>query len=223
MDSGSPASSPSRRPCSFKEYVASELHVSVRAPSRDVLFGETRRDKLYNSLFWVGPHLERFMAVGLFACLDCFLVRDSSLHAGLLSAWNCIHYDSNIQAESGQTRQLILLLSASAICLTRVEQYVAVLQAVLCVLPLRGVRGLQRLCSAGWQASHLFDVAVCSVWLLTCVALCQVRAGSIYFWLKDITPEFLKIHALYYALDVLQKVRIIGSSSLVIEACLLVA
>jgi hypothetical protein len=64
-----------KKAMSLAEYVASQLHVSVHAPARDALFGETRRDKLYNSLFWVGPHLERFMAVGLLACLDCFLVR----------------------------------------------------------------------------------------------------------------------------------------------------
>ena len=62
-------------PPPFLDYVNAQFHVSVHAPTRDMLFGETRRDKLYNSLFWVGPHLERFMAVGLLACLDCFLAR----------------------------------------------------------------------------------------------------------------------------------------------------
>ena len=60
---------------SFRDYLDSELRMSLQAPKRDALFGETRRDKLYNSLFWVGPHLERFMLFGALVCLDCFLVR----------------------------------------------------------------------------------------------------------------------------------------------------
>jgi hypothetical protein len=48
--------------------------MSLRAPKKDAIFGETRRDKLYNSLFSVGPHLERYMLFGSMVCFDCFLV-----------------------------------------------------------------------------------------------------------------------------------------------------
>jgi hypothetical protein len=80
-------------------------------------------------------------------------------------------------------------------------------QTVLCILPLRAMHAIHQVTTRTCSASHLFDVLTCLIWVMACVALCHVRAGSIYFWLKDITPEFLKIHALYYALDVLQKVR----------------
>ena len=32
------------------------------------------------------------------------------------------------------------------------------------------------------------------------------QVGAIYFWMKEITPYFLKIHGLYAALDVMNKV-----------------
>jgi hypothetical protein len=77
---------------------------------------------------------------------------------------------------------------------------------VLCLLPLRALCSLQQLAGRNRGPNHLFDVLACIVWLCTCCALSNVQAGRIYFWMKDITPEFLKIHALYYALEVLQKV-----------------
>lgn len=75
------------------------------------------------------------------------------------------------------------------------------------VLPVRAVGGLGRLLRGRGHGGHLFAVLHLAAWLATCAALSRVRAGSIYFWLKDITPEFLKMHALFYALDVLQKAR----------------
>lgn len=136
----------------FWQYVSSEVYVSIKAPKKDDFFGETRRDKLYNSLFLVGPHLERYMTFGFLVCLDCFL-------------------------------------------------------AVLALLPLRMAKSVRRI-SSGQRLTpeQLFDVCVFAVWILSCCALVNVKAGYIYFWMKDITPEFLKIHALYGALDILEKV-----------------
>lgn len=57
---------------SFLSYIASDLNFKLDQPSNS-LFGETTRDKLYNSLFFVGPHLERFMFVGMAKCLDSLL------------------------------------------------------------------------------------------------------------------------------------------------------
>lgn len=57
---------------SFMSYIASDLNFKLDQPSNS-LFGETTRDKLYNSLFFVGPHLERFMFVGMAKCLDSLL------------------------------------------------------------------------------------------------------------------------------------------------------
>jgi hypothetical protein len=60
---------------SFWTYCQAECDFSMKGKSSSSLFGETTRDKLYNSLFLVGPHLERYMAVGFLKCLDYLLVR----------------------------------------------------------------------------------------------------------------------------------------------------
>lgn len=39
------------------------------------------------------------------------------------------------------------------------------------------------------------------------------QVGAIYFWMKEITPYFLKIHGLYAALDVMNKVCVPNSES----------
>lgn len=56
----------------FHSYITSDLNFKLDQPSNS-LFGETTRDKLYNSIFFVGPHLERFMFVGMAKCLDSLL------------------------------------------------------------------------------------------------------------------------------------------------------
>lgn len=82
------------------------------------------------------------------------------------------------------------------------------MQAVLTLLPLRAVNALRALSACVKPTpKHVFDLAMVTVWGLACYALVHVQAGAIYFWMKDITPEFLKIHALYGALDIFEKVR----------------
>lgn len=59
------------------------------------------------------------------------------------------------------------------------------MQAVLCLLPLRAFRALQRVCiPSRREASHLFDIVCLCVWAVACYALTHVKAGLIYFWMK---------------------------------------
>lgn len=64
---------------SFWSYCQAEVNFNMKGTSSSSLFGETTRDKLYNSLFLVGPHLERYMAVGFLKCLDYLLVGPRSV------------------------------------------------------------------------------------------------------------------------------------------------
>ena len=57
------------------------------------------------------------------------------------------------------------------------------------------------------RSIEIFHVAMLVVFVCSCTTMIHVRAGGIYFWLKDISPVFLKIHAVYNALDILNKVR----------------
>lgn len=70
------------------------------------------------------------------------------------------------------------------------------------MLPLDGKRG--PLC-------RLYDsVCVCLMLLHRCTAQCgalwRLDAGAMYFWLKDLTQEFLKLSIIYSSLEILDKV-----------------
>ena len=170
---------------SFWSYCQAEVNFNMKGTSSSSLFGETTRDKLYNSLFLVGPHLERYMAVGFLKCLDYLLVRPRS------AAHAC-----------SRTAAMPKLRSSGS-------QRVTGLQGVMLLLPLQAGAAL-----LAWtrnplkqRSIEIFHVAMLVVFVCSCITMIHVRAGGIYFWLKDISPVFLKIHAVYNALDILNKVR----------------
>jgi hypothetical protein len=92
----------------------------------------------------------------------------------------------------------------------------ATLQATLTLLPLRCLRALLRAARARGKpaaggrllAGHqLYDV-VCTCLLVSAAgALTLLRPGYIYYWMKDITSEFLKTSVLFNALEILDKAR----------------
>lgn len=90
------------------------------------------------------------------------------------------------------------------------------LQAQLTILPLRCISAIFTfILHIGRPSSEvralsghqLFDV-VCAALLIGAVACLQLlQPGIIYYWMKDITSEFLKIQVLFSALEILDKVR----------------
>ena len=58
------------------------------------------------------------------------------------------------------------------------------------------------------SGSQLYDLVCLGILLTSTAALRAVRPGSIYYWLKDITSEFLKMSVLSTAFDMLDKVGI---------------
>lgn len=55
---------------------------------------------------------------------------------------------------------------------------------------------------------QLYDVVSTGLLVAAAGALTLLRPGLIYYWMKDITSEFLKIHVLFNALEILDKVRV---------------
>lgn len=53
---------------------------------------------------------------------------------------------------------------------------------------------------------QLYDVVSTGLLVAAAGALTLLRPGLIYYWMKDITSEFLKIHVLFNALEILDKV-----------------
>lgn len=87
------------------------------------------------------------------------------------------------------------------------------------VLPLRCLRTLWQLLTSASRkntggssssrmlpGAQLYDL-LCVLLLLAAVGmLSQIKPGVIYYWMKDITSEFLKIQVVFSALEILDKV-----------------
>lgn len=55
--------------------------------------------------------------------------------------------------------------------------------------------------------AQLYDLLCALLMLGAVVVLSQIKPGVLYYWMKDITSEFLKIQVLFTALEILDKVR----------------
>lgn len=94
------------------------------------------------------------------------------------------------------------------------------LQAAFTLLPVRFMRAVS--CLVGQQhhpgasrlkGDQLFDMICIGIFLVTVLFLRHLNAGSIYFWIKDLTHEFLKLQVIYTAVELFDKVLIFGSIS----------
>lgn len=89
-------------------------------------------------------------------------------------------------------------------------------QAVFTILPIRFVRALQSVGAFDQRGKHrkmklqgqqLTDVLCVLMFALTFLFLNSLDAGAIYFWMKDLTQEFLKLQVIYTAVEIFDKVH----------------
>lgn len=84
------------------------------------------------------------------------------------------------------------------------------LQAVFTVLPVRLLKAAAALArphkNGGLQGDQLFDMLCVLIFAVTLSFLRLLPAGTIYFWLKDLTQEFLKLHVVHSAVEIFDKV-----------------
>ena len=71
----------------------------------------------------------------------------------------------------------------------------------------RAVNGARSGAGGGLQGDQLFDLLCVLIFAATLAYLRLLPAGSIYFWLKDLTQEFLKLHVVHSAVEIFDKVR----------------
>ena len=57
------------------------------------------------------------------------------------------------------------------------------------------------------QGDQLFDVICVGIHLVAVAALRRLDAGALYFWIKDLTQEFLKLSIIYSSVEIFDKVR----------------
>lgn len=50
--------------------------------------------------------------------------------------------------------------------------------------------------------ADLYDAACAAIFAGAAAALCAVPCGALYFWMKDLTQEFLKLHVIYTAIEI---------------------
>ena len=90
------------------------------------------------------------------------------------------------------------------------------MQAVYTVLPIRFVRAVSSLGATHQKEGHkrwrlqgqqLTDVLCVIMFLTTFFFLNSLDAGAIYFWIKDLTQEFLKLQVIYTAVEIFDKVN----------------
>ncbi len=84
------------------------------------------------------------------------------------------------------------------------------MQAVFTVLPVRFAKAVAALVrpnkNGGLQGDQLFDLLCVLIFAATVSFLRLLPAGTIYFWLKDLTQEFLKLHVVHSAVEIFDKV-----------------
>lgn len=99
------------------------------------------------------------------------------------------------------------------------------MQAVFTVLPVRFARAVAALVrprkDGGLQGDQLFDLLCVFIFAATLSFLRLLPAGTIYFWLKDLTQEFLKLHVVHSAVEIFDKVRFAKTACPVVLWCVL--
>ena len=56
------------------------------------------------------------------------------------------------------------------------------------------------------QGQQLLDILCVVIFSATLIVLNSLDAGAIYFWMKDMTQEFLKLQVIYTAVEIFDKV-----------------
>ncbi len=90
------------------------------------------------------------------------------------------------------------------------------MQAVFTVLPIRVVRALGRLASLAsaravakrppLRGDQIYDLICMATFVLSVGFLWTLNAGAIYFWMKDLNQEWLKLQVIYTAVEIFDKV-----------------
>ncbi|KAI3435954.1 hypothetical protein D9Q98_002012 [Chlorella vulgaris] len=162
----------------FSAYLSAELHPGPSYHTADVVWGQSERDRVYNALVAVPYQLERLMLFGVAVCLDSFLAIFTLLPLRVGVA--------------------LLALARGILSLPGVRG-----QGDQAGAEGEGQRAGQRVALRGDQ---LFDLLSAAMSLGVVLFLWNLNAGTLYFWMKDLTQELLKLSVLYTALELSDKI-----------------
>ncbi|KAL6768339.1 hypothetical protein ACKKBF_B38750 [Auxenochlorella protothecoides x Auxenochlorella symbiontica] len=191
----------------FWAYVGSELRPASAQGLPDDVWGQTERDRVYNAILAVPYQLERFQMAGVLVCLDSFLSIFTLVPLRLALALG-----AGVRRSVGNRRGR----EAEATARRHRGAGVAPLGA--------GSQGLGVRPSKSKQAPHgdkppqaphrpqpltgpqLYDLLLLGMFGCMMAFITSLNVGSIYYWLKDLTHEFLKLSVLYTALELSDKI-----------------
>ena len=174
-------SKPKEEEHTFKGFLSGEFIPEPVYHTTDVVWGQTERDRVYNALLYVPYHLERLLGFGNAVCLNAFLGIFTVLPLRVLTSLFLLYR---------------LLLSRVGICSppstgTHQGKHDSPKKVSKSML-LRG--------------DQIFDLICVTIFVIMILFLWHVRAGAIYFWVKELTQEFLKLSVLHTALELGDKI-----------------
>eukprot|EP01023_Acetabularia_acetabulum_P061364 TRINITY_DN7411_c0_g1_i1.p1 TRINITY_DN7411_c0_g1~~TRINITY_DN7411_c0_g1_i1.p1 ORF type:complete len:631 (+),score=53.55 TRINITY_DN7411_c0_g1_i1:43-1935(+) len=127
----------------FWQYFQQEINPIRKGPERDIVWGQTERDRVYSAICKVPYQFELLMWFGMMFCNDSFL-------------------------------------------------------SVFALIPYRAVVGIiQLIRRKNMRGDQLFDIVILFVMVISSWLVISIEARTIYYWIKDVTSEFLKLHALH--------------------------
>ena len=195
-NSGGSTSTPTRaRPISsFRSYLHGELHPTPSLPTADVAWGQTERQRVYNALLAVPAHLERLLLLGGLVCADAWLAVLTLLPLRLGMAlvrglrWLLFTRGGRGRGKKGSGKKKNKKAAEAE------------------VDDDEGTEEEEAKTSTSNPGALLYDLLCFLIFLAAALTCCAVPVGALYFWMKDMTQEFLKLHVIYTAVDILDKI-----------------
>ena len=181
---------------SFRSYLHGELHPTPSLPTADVAWGQTERQRVYNALLAVPLHLERLLLLGrarvrrrVAGGADAAASEDRD-GGGRWGRWFLV--EGRTRRRRGRRSRKKKKTEGVAMP-TAKEKEPKPAPLLLPLLPPTRAPSSTTSSPSSSSPQRPSPAAPCP-------------SGRSYFWMKDMTQEFLKLHVIYTAVDILDKI-----------------
>jgi hypothetical protein len=182
---------------SLGAYLVAELHPGPSYPTTDVIWGQSERDRVYNALMAVPYQLERLLWLGIAVCMDSFLSVFTLLPLRVVGAlWTVVV--CLLQAITPGRRNSVSGNGNSGSGSRKKNKNQPSEQEDTPPLAPRK--------RAALRGDQIYDLLCALMFAFVVTFLWKLKAGSIYYWVKDLTQEFLKLSVLQTALELSDKI-----------------
>lgn len=165
----------------FREFLTGELIPEPVYHTTDAVWGQSERDRVYNALLYVPYQLERLIGFGNAICLNSFLG---------------IYTILPLRVSRSLWVLLRILLSRFGLCR---PPDTGLFQG-------KGSSPKKISKAMALRGDQIYDLICVTIFGVMIIFLWQIQAGAIYFWVKELTQEFLKLSVLHTALELGDKI-----------------